>query len=232
MTRYEFLARAHEIIKPKVYLEIGVQYGGSLALAEAADLAIGIDPHPMVATQHQRANQQVCPYRSADWLDDMARMPMRPAVDMAFIDGSHLFEDALADFIGVERLLAGPRSIVFFDDVLPYSQEIAARTQPPGDWTGDVWKVAYILGAHRPDVQITLIDVAPTGLLMVESEYWSVRPRSGESNVADVFAAEDYDKIVAEWLDVGDVVPYEIVGRTPAVDAETVLGFLTEGRSA
>ena len=33
MTRHEFLQALHELLHPEVYLEIGVQYGTSLALA-------------------------------------------------------------------------------------------------------------------------------------------------------------------------------------------------------
>src|SRR5262249_34085075 len=83
-------------------------------------------------------------------------------------DGSHLFEDALADFLRIEALIEpGQRCVIAFDDVLPYNHAIAVREQPPGDWAGDVWKVGEILTEHRPDLELIWADVAPTGLLVV-----------------------------------------------------------------
>lgn len=85
-------------------------------------------------------------------------------VDLAFIDGMHLAEYAWRDFVNIARY-CGPKSIVVFDDVLPTTQEMAAREQCPGDWTGDVWKVYQSL--RDTDLVIALVDTQPTGTLVV-----------------------------------------------------------------
>jgi hypothetical protein len=59
------------------------------------------------------------------------------------------------------------RTVAVFDDVLPYSPDIAGREPLPGDWTGDVWKIHEILTQNRPDLSLIMVDVAPTGLLVV-----------------------------------------------------------------
>jgi len=36
-------------------------------------------------------------------------------------------------------------------------------------WTGDVWKVLPVLKQYRKDLSITLLDCAPTGLVLVSN---------------------------------------------------------------
>jgi hypothetical protein len=96
-------------------------------------------------------------------------------VDVAFLDGMHLFEYLLRDFINVERA-CDRNSVVMLDDCLPINIEMTERTSRPelrkdrqiaGWWTGDVWKVVSILRELRPDLRITPIDVIPTGSIVV-----------------------------------------------------------------
>lgn len=223
MSRYEFLSRAHAILRPQIYLEIGVQAGYSLALAQAAELAIGVDPVAAVTRENTRPNQDVVSWTSDYFFEHGA--PALPTlasgaqatVDFAYIDGSHLFEDALHDFINIERY-CGPRSVIMLDDVLPYNEAIAAREQPPGDWTGDVWKIAYVLEEHRPDLSLTLVDVAPTGLLMVR-----------DLHPGDDVLRDSYDKILEDWRDL-ERVPPQVLDRTQAIGADLALDILRGSR--
>lgn len=235
MSRYEFLAQAHAIVKPRKYLEIGVQLGSSLALAEAAELAVGVDPVPLVVHQCQRPNQVVLTKTADEYFAfaSLSTTYVADAVDFGFIDGSHLFEDALRDFANMERVMRPmeypPGSsmqitagVIFLDDVLPYNAAIAAREQPPGDWTGDVWKLWYILSDYRPDLRLHLIDVAPTGLLMVHDA-----KRCG----SDVLRL-DYEQIVARWLSgelsVCSSAEDEILNRRDAISADEAFDILRE----
>lgn len=222
MSRYEFLSRAHEIVRPRIYLEVGVQTGASLALAEAAELAIGVDPHPVMTRENVRPNQDITAWTSDYFFEQGA--PALPtwsvgqaAVDFGYIDGSHLFEDALRDFMNLEDHCR-MKAVIMLDDVLPYNKAIAARTQPPGDWTGDVWKIAYVLEEHRPDLSLTPVDVAPTGLLMV----CGLHP-------GDDVLRDSYDKIVEEWRDL-ERVPPQVLDRTQAVGADLALDILRGSR--
>jgi hypothetical protein len=36
-------------------------------------------------------------------------------------------------------------------------------------WTGDVWKIVPVLEKYRPDLSITLLDCAPTGLVLISN---------------------------------------------------------------
>jgi predicted O-methyltransferase YrrM len=201
--RYEFLTELHRILKPKIYLEIGVQHGWSFDLSSAAEVAIGIDPQPLT-TPHD--NQVIMRMTSDDYFDRYDPEP----IDFAFIDGMHLHEYALRDFINVESH-CNSDAVVAFDDVLPRNQQEASRIQCPGDWAGDVWKVYYLLQRNRPDLRLILVDTFPTGILLA----MNLHPDN----------ALMYQDI--EWGG-DDLVPTEIFLRANAISPQLTLGVLQE----
>jgi hypothetical protein len=87
-------------------------------------------------------------------------------VDLAFIDGMHLSDFALRDFINIEPFMADT-GVVALDDVLPRNGLEAARDRKTEPWTGDVYKVVEILRRRRPDLVVLLINTAPTGTAVV-----------------------------------------------------------------
>ncbi len=207
MQRHDFLSRLHDIVKPKVYLEIGVQHGTSLNLATGAEVAIGIDPYPQIQAQ---GNQTIF----AMTADSYFAQESPPKVDLVFIDGSHLFEDALQDFRNIHPYChAG--TLIVFDDMLPYDNVIAGRIETPGHWTGDVWKVYEILSQVHPELQIRLVDTAPTGTMVVQN--MSQVPLTQWSS---------YDGMVEQYLKI-EVVPDHILNRTSAVAPEDILTLIS-----
>jgi hypothetical protein len=96
-------------------------------------------------------------------------------IDLAFLDGLHLYEVLLREFINTERF-ANQRSLFLLHDCLPLNARMAERErrlggepEPPeirGFWTGDVWKVVPILAKYRPDLCISYVDCPPTGLVV------------------------------------------------------------------
>lgn len=169
--RHDFLRSLHELLRPATYLEIGVQTGRSLALAIPPTKAIAVDPEPQISVPitvpYALYPMTSDKYFHVDEITGITPSAHGP-IDLAFIDGMHLFEYALRDFMGVERH-ARPdgRTVAVFDDVLPYSPDIAGRTPLPGDWAGDVWKIVNALQSTRADLRFILVDVDPTGVLVV-----------------------------------------------------------------
>ncbi len=207
-TRHEFLAQLHDLLQPRGYLEIGVQFGDSLRLVRPGTLAIGIDPNPHLHG-HFPGTTQVARTTSDNYFE--AGPVGLEHVDLAFIDGMHLFEYALRDFMNVERY-SNPRTVVVFDDVLPRNQHEAAREQCPGDWTGDVWKVGRVLETWRPDLKIHWVDTQPTGTLLV----YNLNPTSHKlRNI--------YDTITKLGLQNWEDVPETILSREGAISAEQAL---------
>lgn len=215
-TRHEFLAALHELLKPKTYLEIGVQHGLSLRLASCE--AIGVDPSPNVQVP-LGPNATVIQETSDVFWTRTEAQALAGRLDLAFIDGMHLVEFALRDFRGVEAL-AHPGTVAVFDDVLPRNYGEAARQQCPGDWTGDVWKIADILALFRPDLRCILVDTWPTGVLVVTG----MSPESTTLHCR-------YDEIVGQFVyDDPQTVPIRVLRREHAVSAEQALELLGVGR--
>jgi hypothetical protein len=164
---YGLLAALHAHLRPRVYLEIGVHEGHSFQLASDALIAIGVDPEPNLRFPLPRGGQL---FRlTSDELFtkvDLATVTGGQPVDMAFIDGAHLFENALTDFANIERHCARG-STVLIHDCVPIDAVTSSRERTTVVWSGDVWKLVVCLRRYRPDLEVTTIDVPPTGLGIV-----------------------------------------------------------------
>ena len=161
-SNYEFLEMLHRELKPRGYLEIGVRHGDSLKLAKCK--SVGIDPANVPWLQpHCEIFQETSDSFFArhgtggPWFD----------MDLVYIDGMHLYEYALRDFINVAQW-ANERTVVVFDDTHPYNSAIATRAQLPGDWAGDVWKTMELIEkASNLELITAQVDVSPTGAFVV-----------------------------------------------------------------
>src|SRR5262249_802618 len=87
------LSEIHRTLRPATYVEIGVMWGESLRLALPETRALGIDPHPRATDP--RIYRMTS--RAFFATHDPAAILGGP-IEFAFIDGRHLFEEALADF--------------------------------------------------------------------------------------------------------------------------------------
>ena len=154
------LGRLQAELSPAHYLEIGVRAGHSLALARGP--ATGIDPAPAVDVPLPRTTELV--RATSDAYFAAGTSTVHP--DLAFIDGMHLVEFALRDFMNIERR-AAPGAVVAIDDIFPNHLAQAERDRRTRVWAGDVWRLAEILRTWRPDLFLLPIDTAPTGLLLV-----------------------------------------------------------------
>jgi hypothetical protein len=110
-------------------------------------------------------------------------------IDLAFVDGLHLFEYALRDFMNVERFSEWT-SVIVFDDMLPRS--IAEASRDRGGmvaWAGDVFKLAEVLARFRPDLLLLPLDTDPTGVLVVLG-----------ADCRSRVLHHHYDEIVSEYI--------------------------------
>lgn len=161
----EVLARMHALIQPQLYLEIGLRHGASLALAKCD--SIGIDPEPDLARAGPFPRLDLHPMASDDFFFFRAEAALKSRrVDLGFIDGMHLVEFALRDFMNLERVMS-PQGAIVIDDVLPNHPIQARRDRQSQVWCGDVWRLLPLLRRRRPDLRLTLLDTAPSGLLIV-----------------------------------------------------------------
>lgn len=161
----DVLKRLHLLLRPKSYLEIGTLSGRSLELAQCPTIAV--DPR-FAFDRDVLVGKPVCllfQMTSDEFFSQFSpRALLEREIDMAFLDGMHLAEFVLRDFIRVERS-AKRNSLIILHDCLPGDVEMASRVHRPGTaWTGDVWKILPILMQYRPDIRIDVLDAPPTGL--------------------------------------------------------------------
>lgn len=232
MQRHQFLRLLHQRCAPRNYLEIGVDTGSSMALSRVP--SIGIDPAFQVTAplrcdlelvrdtsdaffarpdplRHLRSGRN--PWRNLR----RGRPPFAhylggTTLDLSYIDGMHLFEFALRDFMNVERHSRWT-GVIVLDDMLPRNVDEAARDRHTGAWTGDVYKLMTVLRDLRPDLVVIPVDTEPTGVLVVLGADRSSR-----------VLADRYDDIIREWV-VPDpqAVPDDVLTRRDAVDPEALL---------
>ena len=167
LSHYEALDFMHVRLLPRTYVEIGVNRGNALTLVLPGTRAVGIDPEPRLRHPISRSTK-VFPWASDTFFEmwDLEDVLGGRKVDLAFIDGMHLFEYALRDFANLEPYCT-PDSVVVLHDCLPANPRVAARKRPKKGWTGDVWKLAVCLRRYRPDLQTTVLDVPASGLGIV-----------------------------------------------------------------
>jgi hypothetical protein len=206
-----FLRSVHDQLKPERYLEIGVRVGNSLALSRCR--SVGIDPLFEIVTE---LNCDLTLIRTTSDEYFARDEPLAPTggkpFDLAFIDGLHLFEFALRDFMNTERH-SSSRGVVIFDDVLPRNVDEAARDRHTRAWTGDVYVVLEVLARYRPDLTVMIVGTQPTGLLLV----------SGLDPGSTVLA-DNYDAIMAEYRRPDpQPVPAALLDRLIALDPQRVL---------
>ena len=220
----DFLAALHEQLRPPTYFEIGVRNGQSLALSRSN--SIGVDPAFAIKRE---LHSQVSLHRttSDDYFaspDAFSEFGGQPAA-MSFIDGMHLFEFVLRDFVNVERNSAW-HSVVVIDDVMPRYVPEAARDRVTVAWTGDVYKLWLALADKRPDLCLLPVHTRPTGLLLV----------LGADPDKDTLAAS-VPELIEEYGAEDRPVPDHVLQRVGAVEPQALLDagvftFLQQARDS
>jgi hypothetical protein len=163
----DVLARVHQLLAPDTYLEIGLDTGSTLALARTASIAVGVDPEG-TRGRPVPPNTRVYPMKSDAFFageTPATAFDGRP-VELTFVDGMHWFEYALRDFANAERW-SGPASTIVMHDCLPVLPVAASRERATSFWVGDVWKVLEALLEYRPELRISVVPTAPSGLVVV-----------------------------------------------------------------
>jgi Methyltransferase domain len=194
-TRYlDVLAAAERAIDPEWYLEIGSRTGTSLRGRKSNFIAI--DPVFEINENVLNAGRRMYFIRetSDEFFASGFLEKNAITLDLAFIDGMHLFEFALRDFMNCERN-ASRGGCILFHDVAPFNHDMTTRDKsylrPKVPWTGDVWKVMAILAEYRSDLASGLVLAQKTGIGFVS--------RLDPTNRV---LAEAYDEIIGRFTDM------------------------------
>jgi hypothetical protein len=194
---FEFLKFLDQQLCPVGYLEIGTENGRSVTNISCDSICI--DPKFQINQDviGKKARTLFFQVKSDDFFRNNDPRLLVKNIDIGFLDGLHLFEALLKDFINFERH-SHSRSVALLHDCLPLNSRMTSRQQRSGPddedmgtrafWTGDVWRVLPILKEFRPDLQIFFVDCPPTGLVLC----------SGLDHRSDVLLYA-YERIVEQY---------------------------------
>lgn len=196
------LRRLHEVLQPKTYLEIGVFTGQTLSFSRCHSIAIDPDFKFEKADYTKQVVDKPALYLFREGSDDFFARHSPTSlfgqpIEMAFLDGMHRCEFLLRDFLNVERY-ARRNAVVGMHDCMPLEFPMTARRQSDvaaiaphrqAWWTGDVWRTALLLRRHRPDLELTVLDAAPTGLVLVTN-----------LNPSNTILSDNYADLVGEMM--------------------------------
>lgn len=172
------------------YMEVGCRTGRIFANARGKTIAV--DPFFQCETNVITAKPALHVFQqtSDDFFASEFLAAMKINLSFSFLDGMHLFEFLLRDVMAAERNSI-PHGVIALHDCCPYDHEMTTRdlsAVPKRAWTGDVWKLIPILIKYRPDLRLTVLDAAPTGLVVISN----LDPQSRELD-------QHYDEILSHY---------------------------------
>ncbi|MEL7027396.1 MAG: class I SAM-dependent methyltransferase, partial [Pseudomonadota bacterium] len=154
-----FFRRLHAAHVFDWYLEIGCRDGRILNMVQGK--AIGVDPvfrlaEPILGRKPalHLFQETSDAFFAADRLHMLGAKP-----SVTFIDGMHLFEYALRDFIGAEAH-ADPNGVIYVHDCFPFNHAMTTRDLDnlPNAWAGDVWKLKSFFDFDHAEYPIAFFD--------------------------------------------------------------------------
>lgn len=188
-----FFERLHAQAAFDWYMEIGCRSGQIFQRAQGRTIAVD----PFFQVERNVIGSKPAMFAFQQTSDDffasgfLDRNAIRLSV--SFLDGMHLFDFLLRDFMNTEDR-SHQDGVILMHDCSPYdhamvSRDYSGRKGLP--WTGDVWKLLPILQEHRPDLTVEVLDCAPTGLV-------AVRGLSPGNRVL----RDRYDSILRDYTDL------------------------------
>lgn len=189
---YRFLKNLHRTYLFDWYMEIGCREGRSFAPVRSRTIAVD----PVFSINEDviglKPELHIIQRSSDDFFASGFLQRHNVHLSLSFLDGMHLFEYLLRDFIGTERASARD-GVIMLHDCCPWTHEMTTRDLDnlppvPAAWTGDVWKLIPILQKYRPDLDLTVYDCRPTGVVALSN-------LDPDSRVL----SDNYDEIIKEF---------------------------------
>ena len=213
---YRVLKWIHQFLRPANYFEIGVHKGVSLNQAlPDTPCVIGVDPAPDILPVFARrlpiSAATIYELTSDEFF---ARYNLRDLlggpVELAFIDGLHLFEQVLRDFVNLERYSASG-TVLLLHDCLPLDEVTSSRERTTDFYCGDVWKAVLALRRQRPGLDMITVRTAPTGLCLVAGlDSGEGRLEEELPEIVESYRDLDFDYYLAHKDEMPPEIPNEV----------------------
>ncbi len=209
-----FLDQLHSATLFDWYMEIGCRTGRTFAPVRSKTVAV--DPFFLAETNIIGTKPALHLFQTTSdaFFDSGFLKKNGIKLSFSFLDGMHLFEYLLRDFISTEAN-STPDGVIALHDCCPASNDMTTRdleNLPRGSWSGDVWKLIPILQEYRPRLKITVLDCKPTGLVLVSG----LEPKS-------TVLAKNYDRILSQYtgLDLAGFGPDRFYASFDYTDARS-----------
>lgn len=210
----------HRYGRPRKYLEIGVASGGSLSRIGTGTLAIGIDPAFSIQTTIQAPVRLFRETSDAFFEKRDAVTLFGGHVDLSFVDGLHTFDQTFRDIVNVGRC-CHDKSIVLVHDVAPVHEVIARRDRVTNFWTGDVWKIGWMIQQLLPKTEMWTIPTFPSGLMVLKNLKANFVTSDGSATDVNKEAWSDLEAdVMARPFPATGQQLAEIIGLKPAIPNE------------
>ncbi len=215
----QFFTRLHANRLFNWYLEIGCRTGTTFQPVRSKTIAI--DPYFQVTTNviQEKPSLLIFQQTSDDFFASGFLKSTGITPDFCFLDGMHLIEFLLRDFINCEAAMT-THGVIAVHDCVPYNLGMTTRdleNLPNGSWTGDVWKLIPILRKYRPDLRVEVLNCAPTGLVLISN-----------LNPTDATLSNNLDTILTEWQERA-MEDYGVSTFFDTLDLQDAEAFLTNG---
>lgn len=182
------------------YVEIGVRDGACIRQI-GATRKYAVDPAPVDRQAIESDGTRMFELTSDRFFEEEAPdLFTERRVHVALVDGLHEFRQALRDVLNLERYMAGG-GVVFIHDCNPLTRRHTESLDGP--WNGDVWKVAYFLNRHRPDLDFHTLD-CDWGLGVLSGFTPGEAPPL-DADLVDEIAALDYDVLAQNRSEILDL---------------------------
>ncbi|OGI09870.1 MAG: hypothetical protein A2Y40_08510 [Candidatus Margulisbacteria bacterium GWF2_35_9] len=175
------------------YLEIGVRRGENI-ISVKADIKIGVDPCLQLDKLTPRYKKKLKKSNNIEFHEiksDEYFLKNDLTFDVVFIDGLHVYEQAMKDILNALNLLK-ENGVIVVHDCNPLSEKAAQRNHTDGVWNGDVWKVILDISENYSNLDYFVLD-ADFGLGIISKK-----------NNNDKFLIEFKEKYIDYSYDVLD----------------------------
>lgn len=219
MSYVRFLNRLHEQTLFDWYMEVGCRTGRTFAHVRGKTIAV--DPYFRIDSNVMGTKSELHLFQKTSdaFFDSRVLSRLGVTLSFSFLDGMHLFEYLLRDFINTERHSA-EGGVIALHDCCPFDHAMTTRDLGAirsDAWTGDVWKLIPVLRQYRPDLTLTVLDARPTGVVLVSG----LDPRNRKLQ-------RNQDRILAEMAGV-DLATYGVARFNDLFEFTDTRAFLLGG---
>ena len=139
LSRISVINSCLKTIRGNSYLEIGIGTGKTITKIKS-NHKVGVDPKLQV----NKAIRQQQNTKLYELTSDQFFKKNKEKYDVIFVDGLHLYEQAIRDILNSLNVLT-KNGVIIAHDCNPKTERVASRTSRKGVWSGDVWKAIYDL---------------------------------------------------------------------------------------